>query len=430
MKSYPAFVLLCLFVLMPASLWAAGDPNTVAPAKAAPGTPAATKPAPNTAAPAKAGAPATTASKAQPGAPVTPQTTPGIPAPPQIEAKGYLLVDFTTGAVLAESNADERLEPASLTKIMTGYTIYRELAEGHVHLTDQVLISENAWRTGGSKMFVEVGKQIGLEDLLKGMIIQSGNDASVALSEHVAGSEQVFGELMNTNAQRLGMSNSHFVNVTGLPDPNHYTTARDISKVTAALIREFPQYYVWDGTKEYEFNGIKQQNRNRLLWRDSTVDGVKTGYTENAGYCLVASAKRDGMRLISVVLGAKNPEARAVASLELLNYGFRFYESHLLYPAGDAVENLRVWKGEAREVPVGPARDVYATIPRGRYAELSAKLVKSAALTAPVAKGAQVGDVVVTLAGQEVSRTPLIALQDVSEGGIWDRTRDTVLQWF
>jgi D-alanyl-D-alanine carboxypeptidase (penicillin-binding protein 5/6) len=299
-----------------------------------------------------------------------------------------------------------------------------------VHLTDQILISENAWRTGGSKMFVEVGKQIGMEDLLKGMIIQSGNDAGVALAEHVAGSEQVFGELMNTNAQRLGMANSHFVNVTGLPDPNHYTTARDIARVTAALIREFPQYYVWDGTKEYEYNGIKQQNRNKLLWRDATVDGVKTGYTENAGYCLVASAKRDGMRLISVVLGAKNPEARAVASLELLNYGFRFYESHLLYPAGGAVENLRVWKGDVKEVPVGPAQDVYATIPRGRYAELAARLDKAPTLTAPIAKGARVGDIVVALAGQEVSRVPLVALQDVPEGGLWDRTRDTVLQWF
>ncbi len=395
MKSPTALLLLCLFALLPFGLWAQGKPAV----------PGATPPDP-------VPAPAV------------------VPAPPQIEAKGYLLIDFNTGAVLAEANVDQRLEPASLTKIMTGYTIYRELAAGHINLTDQVLISENAWRTGGSKMFVEVGKHVGLEDLLKGMIIQSGNDASVALAEHVAGSEQVFAELMNTNAARLGMSNSHFVNVTGLPDTNHFTTARDIARVTAALIREFPQYYVWDGTKEYEYNGIKQQNRNRLLWRDSTVDGVKTGYTENAGYCLVASANRGGMRLISVILGAKNPEARAVASLELLNYGFRFYESHRLYPGGEPVENLRVWRGDLEELPVGPARDVFATIPRGRYGDLSARLDKTQGLVAPVAQGARVGEIVISLSGEEVSRVPLVALQPVGEGNLWQRTRDTVLQWF
>jgi len=406
MKLQPALLLLCLFALLPMSPRAVGAP---APAPAAVPVPAPTAPPPSAAVPA------------------APQA---VPSPPVVDAKGYLLIDFNTGAVLAESRADERLEPASLTKIMTGYTIYRELAAEHVRLSDAVLISENAWKTGGSKMFVEVGKQVGMEDLLKGMIIQSGNDASVALAEHVAGSEQVFAELMNTNAQRLGMTNSHFVNVTGLPDANHYTTARDIARVTAALIREFPQFYVWDGTKEYEYNGIKQQNRNRLLWRDATVDGVKTGYTENAGYCLVASSKRDGMRLVSVVLGAKNPEARAVASLELLNYGFRFFESHLLYPAGKPLENLRVWRGNLKELPVGPARDVYATIPRGRYAELAPRMDKAQTLEAPIAQGARVGDVVVFLAGQEVSRVPLVALQDVAPGNLWQRTRDTVLQWF
>ena len=398
MKLHPVLLLLCLLALLPARLGAQGASSTP------------TNPSINP--------------------PAAPQAAPIIPAAPQIEAKGYLLVDFNTGAVLAESNADLRLEPASLTKIMTGYTLYRELAEGHAHLTDQVLISENAWRTGGSKMFVEVGKRVGLEDLLKGMIIQSGNDASVALAEHVAGSEQVFAELMNAQAQRLGMTNSHFVNVTGLPDANHYTTARDIAKVTVALIREFPQYYVWDGTKEYEYNGIKQHNRNRLLWRDSTVDGVKTGYTQNAGYCLVASAKRDDMRLVSVVLGAKNPEARAAASLELLNYGFRFYESHRLYPGGEPVKSLRVWKGDRQEVPIGPARDVLATIPRGRYTELSARMDQAPTLTAPIAQGTRLGDIVVTLAGVEITRVPLVALEAVAEGGLWERMRDTVLQWF
>ena len=409
MKLQPALLLLCLFALLPFSLRATGAPAAAARPQAVTAPPPAVSAPPATAVP--------TAAQA-------------VPTPPQVEAKGYLLMDFNTGAVLAESQADERLEPASLTKIMTGYTIYRELAAEHVHLTDPVMISEKAWRTGGSKMFVKVGTQVPLEDLLKGMIIQSGNDASVALAEHVAGSEQVFTDLMNTNAQRLGMTNSHFVNVTGLPEANHFTTARDIAKVTAALIREFPQFYVWDGTKEYEYNGIKQQNRNKLLWRDPTVDGVKTGFTDNAGYCLVASAKRDSMRLISVVLGTKNPEARAVASLELLNYGFRFYESRVLYPGGQPVENLRVWKGDLQDLPVGPAWDVYATIPRGRYGELSARLDKTPNVTAPVAKGARVGDIVVLLAGAEVARVPLVALQAVGEGSLWQRTRDTVWQWF
>ena len=355
---------------------------------------------------------------------------PVVPAAPEIAAKGYLLVDFGTGRELAAANADERLEPASLTKIMTAYVVYRALAEGRVKLTDQVLISENAWRTGGSKMFVEVGKQVGMEDLLKGMIIQSGNDASVALAEHVAGSERTFADLMNAHAKRLGMSNSHFTNATGLPDPEHYTTARDIALVTAALIREFPEYYVWDGTKEFEYNGIKQQNRNRLLWRDPTVDGVKTGFTQNAGYCLVASAKRDDMRLISVVLGATGPEARAQASLELLNYGFRFYESRRLYPAEQPLENLRVWMGEVRELPVGPARDLVATFPRGRYDQLSARLEKAVDLEAPVTKGARVGDIVINLQDEELLRVPLVALQEVAEGGLWQRAWDTVLRWF
>jgi D-alanyl-D-alanine carboxypeptidase (penicillin-binding protein 5/6) len=355
---------------------------------------------------------------------------PAVPPAPQISAKGYLLIDFGTGRELAAANADERLEPASLTKIMTAYVVYRALAEGRVKMTDQVLISENAWRTGGSKMFVEVGKQVAMEDLLKGMIIQSGNDASVALAEHVAGSEQTFAELMNAHAKRLGMNNSHFTNATGLPSSDHYTTARDIALVTTALIREFPEYYVWDGTKEFEYNGIKQQNRNRLLWRDPTVDGVKTGYTQNAGYCLVASAKRDDMRLISVVLGASGPEARAQASLELINYGFRFYESHRLYAAATPVESLRVWMGDVEELPVGPAQDVVATIPRGRYGQLSARLEKTPELEAPIAKGTQIGNIVISLQDEELLRVPLVALQEVGEGSLWQRARDTVLQWF
>ncbi|MGB4335114.1 MAG: D-alanyl-D-alanine carboxypeptidase family protein [Chromatiaceae bacterium] len=363
----------------------------------------------------------------------TPATNPQppIPEPPTIASRAHLLVDHNTGKVLVEHQADERLDPASLTKIMTAYVVFRELAAGKVALTDEVLISEKAWRTGGSKTFVELGKQIPLEVLLHGMIIQSGNDASVALAEHVAGSEETFASLMNAHAQRLGMTHSHFTNATGLPDPELYTTARDITLVTAATIREFPEYYAWYSEKEFVYHGIKQNNRNRLLWQDSTVDGVKTGHTETAGYCLVASAKKpDSMRLTSVIMGAKSEKARAQASLALLNYGFRFYESPKLYPGGQPIEKLRVWMGTIEELPVGPAADIHATIPRGRYDKLAARIEKNPDIMAPVAKGDKVGEIVVDLDGKEVGREPLIALQDVAEGGWWEWLRDTVLRWF
>jgi D-alanyl-D-alanine carboxypeptidase (penicillin-binding protein 5/6) len=279
-------------------------------------------------------------------------------------------------------------------------------------------------------MFIEVGKRVTVEDLLKGMIIQSGNDASVALAEHVAGSEETFAGLMNTHAQRLGMTNSHFTNATGLPHPEHYTTARDMVLVTAASIREFPDYYAWYAEKEFEFNGIKQPNRNRLLWRDESVDGVKTGHTEAAGYCLVASAERDAMRLTSVVMGSAGEEARARASFALLNYGFRFFESHKLYPGGQPVETLRVWMGNLEELPVGPAEDVYATIPRRKYDKLSARIEPQGDITAPVAKGDTVGHVVLDLEGSEIGRVPLIALENVAEGGWLQKGIDSVLRWF
>jgi D-alanyl-D-alanine carboxypeptidase (penicillin-binding protein 5/6) len=299
-----------------------------------------------------------------------------------------------------------------------------------VALTDPVFISEKAWRTGGSRTFIEVGSKVPLQDLLHGMIIQSGNDASVALAEHVAGSEETFANLMNTNAQRLGMTNSHFTNATGLPDPNLYSTARDLTLVTAATIHEFPEFYAWYADKEFIFNGIKQNNRNRLLWQDDAVDGVKTGHTEAAGYCLVASAKRDDMRLTSVIMGSKSEKARAQASLALLNYGFRFYESPKLYAGGKPIEHLRVWMGEIEEVPVGSLYDLHVTIPRGRYDKLSARIEKNPDISAPVAKGDSVGQIVLDLEGKEVGRLPLIALQDVAEGGWWQWLRDWVLRWF
>ena len=248
-----------------------------------------------------------------------------VPAAPQLDARGYLLVDHNSGAILAESNADERLEPASLTKIMTAYVVFRELAKGKLSLDDEVLISEKAWRTGGSKMFIEVGKRVTISDLLHGMIVQSGNDASVALAEHIAGTEATFAELMNSHAERLGMNDTHFVNATGLPDPEHYITPRDIVKVTTATIREFPEYYAWYALPDFTYNNIKQANRNRLLGQDPSVDGVKTGHTQAAGYCLVASALREGQRLTSVVMGTNSESSRARDSLALLNYGYRFF---------------------------------------------------------------------------------------------------------
>jgi len=353
-----------------------------------------------------------------------------IPDPPTLTARGYLLIEHNSRVILADHNSDERLEPASLTKILTAYVVFRELAGGNLALTDEAVVSENAWRTGGSKMFIEVGKKISVEDLLKGMIIQSGNDASVALAEHIAGSEQTFAALMNTHAQRLGMKDSHFMNSTGLPDPEHYTTARDMAIVTAATIREFPEYYAWYADKEFIYNDIKQSNRNRLLWRDDSVDGVKTGHTNAAGYCLVASAKRDAMRLTSVIMGTKSEEARAKASLALLNYGFRFFESHKLYPGGQPVETLRVWMGDIEDLPVGPVDDVYATIPRRKYALLSARIEKDTDIAAPVAAGDQVGHIILDLEGKEIGRVPLVALQDVGEGGWMQKAIDSVLMWF
>jgi D-alanyl-D-alanine carboxypeptidase (penicillin-binding protein 5/6) len=353
-----------------------------------------------------------------------------IPDPPQLDVKGYLLVDHNSGMVLAASNADERLEPASLTKITTAYVVFRELAKGSLSLDDQVLISEKAWRTEGSRMFVDLGKQVAVRDLLRGVIIQSGNDASVALAEHIAGSEATFAELMNTHAKRLGMTNSHFMNSDGLPHPEQYSTARDMALVTAATIREFPDYYAWYSEKEFFWNNIKQPNRNLLLNRDPSVDGVKTGHTKAAGYCLVSSAKREGTRLTSVVMGATGPEARAQASLALLNYGFRFYESHQLYAGGQPVETLRVYKGDSKELPVGPAEDLWVSTPRRQYDKLSAHLEKRPDLQAPIAQGEAVGEIVVSLEGKEVRRVPLVALKEVAEGGIWAKARDGVLQWF
>ncbi|MGX2041994.1 D-alanyl-D-alanine carboxypeptidase family protein [Methylocaldum sp. MU1018] len=353
-----------------------------------------------------------------------------IPAPPEVGAKAYIMEDFNSGRVLAGSNADERLEPASLTKIMTAYVVFRELAAGHLKLDDMVTVSEKAWRTEGSRMFAQVGAQIPVEMLLKGMIVQSGNDASVALAEHVAGDEAVFAQMMNQNAERLGMKNTHYKNSMGLPDPEHYTTARDLVTLTRAMIEEFPEYYKWHAIKELEFNGIKQHNRNRLLWRDPTVDGVKTGHTQGAGFCLVASSVRDGMRLISVVLGTKSDNDRANANQALLNYGYRFFETRQIYKANEKLSETRVWKGEDTELGLGINRDFYVTFPRGQYQNLKAGIEINPTVTAPVKQGDKLGTVKVTFNDQTVGQQDLVALKTVNQGGFFRRTIDQAQLFF
>lgn len=352
------------------------------------------------------------------------------PAPPSFDAKSYILLDFLSGEALAEHNADERLAPASITKLMTAYVVFKALAEGQASLEDEVYISEKAWRMEGSRMFIEVGKRVKLADLLKGMIIQSGNDACVALAEHLAGSEAVFATMMNAEAETLGLHNSHFVNVTGLPDAEHYMSARDIALLARALIRDFPDRYWYYSERKFTYNGITQYNRNKLLWRDDSVDGLKTGYTESAGYCLVSSAERGPMRLISVVMGTKGPKARATHSEALLNYGFRFFETHKLYAAGEALIDPRVWMGESEHVPLGLKDDLYVTIPRGQYDNLDARMELDPQITAPVHEGQTLGRVVVAFNGKDRAESPMVALQEVPEGGLWRQTVDLVLQWW
>ncbi len=349
-----------------------------------------------------------------------------VPKPPALSARAYILVDYQSGVVLGEQKADERMEPASITKLMTAYALFHELQGGKIKLSDMITISETAWRTQGSRMFVEVGKQVSVENLIQGMIVQSGNDATVALAEQVAGSEATFAELMNRYAQQLGMKNTHFVNSTGMPDPQHYTTARDIAILGSAIIREYPQYYKWYSQREFVFNGITQSNRNMLLWRDASVDGMKTGHTDSAGFCLVTSAQRDGRRLVSVVLGTNSEKARADESLALINYGFRFFETHKLYGAGQAVTEARIWKGASEKLPLGLTRDLYITLPRGQYQQLKASMKLPAKLEAPAVKGQSYGTLHIDLGDKVLMEKPLVALQDVAPGGLWQRLVDTV----
>lgn len=350
-----------------------------------------------------------------------------LPSPPKLAASGYVLMDYHSGQILASENTEQRLEPASLTKMMTAYTVFHELKSGHIQLDDKVRVSEKAWRMIGSKMFIEVGKHVSVEELLKGMIIQSGNDASVALAEFVAGSEDAFVPLMNAHAERLGMKNTHFSNSTGLPADDLHSTPLDMALLAAALIREFPEYYAWYSEKKYTFNNITQSNRNLLLFRDDSVDGLKTGHTEAAGYCLVASAKRENMRLITVVMGTSSEKARAQESQKLLNYGFRFYETHQLYAADKPLKEMRIWKGEVETLPLGLAEELYVTVPRGQYSELNASMRVGKTLIAPVSAGSSLGTVSVKLGDETLAERPLVALQDVAEGGLWQKLKDSAL---
>ncbi len=353
-----------------------------------------------------------------------------VPSPPPVGGTSYILLDHHSKRVLAAENADHRIEPASLTKLMTAYIAFSALRDGNISLDDEIVISEKAWRMPGSRMFIEVNSRVSLEELLQGMIIQSGNDASVAIAEHVAGSEEAFVQMMNAAAQQLGLENTQFANSTGLGHSEQRTTAHDIARLASSLIREFPEHYGWYAVREYTYNGIRQHNRNRLLWRDSSVDGLKTGYTESAGYNLAASAQRDDTRLISVVTGTRNDEARASASYALLNYGFRFFQTHRLYSAGEELTRARVWRGARDEVALGLREDLYVTIPRGQYDDLDAYMDLESAVLAPIGPDRETGRVQVTLGGETIADKALFPLQEVGEGGFFRRVLDDVRLWF
>lgn len=349
-----------------------------------------------------------------------------IPAPPRLAATAYLLIDAETGNVLVEHNIDEQLPPASLTKMMTSYIVTSEIAEGRLKESDLVNISVTAWKMGGSKMFVREGTQVSVIDLLRGVIVQSGNDASVALAEHVAGGEGAFADVMNQTAELMGMTNTHFENATGWPAEGHLTTAKDLATLARAVINEHPEFYSLYAEKYFSYNGINQPNRNRLLFRDSTVDGLKTGHTEAAGYCLVASATRENMRLISVVLGTKSDEGRAAETQKLLAYGFRYFENAEIYQAGSTIESTRVWYGKTEQLAVGVADSVLLNIPRGSRKNLDAKLVLNDTVEAPVALGQQLGTLKISLNGSVLTEVPVVALSAIEESGFFARMLDSI----
>jgi D-alanyl-D-alanine carboxypeptidase (penicillin-binding protein 5/6) len=353
-----------------------------------------------------------------------------LPSPPIIGATSYYLVDSKTGHEIASLEPDKKVAPASLTKLMTAYAVFHALRENQVALEDEVTVSEKAWRAEGSRMFIEVGKRVSIEDLLLGMIVQSGNDASIALAEHLAGTESVFAEIMNQYAKALGMHSSNFVNATGLPNDDHYSTARDLAALARAIIQEFPDYYRWYSVREFTYNDITQPNRNNLLWRDDSVDGMKTGMTDAAGYCLVSSAQRDGMRVVSVVLGTSSAKARIDGSQALINYAFRFFESRLLYKAGEEITRARIWKSAGEFSSLGVIEDLYVTLPRGAYDSLESTMDIPAIIEAPVAAGQPLAELSVSLNGEQLVAEPLRALDDNPVGSLWQRTVDSVSLWF
>ncbi len=358
-----------------------------------------------------------------------------LPPPPELKARSFIVIDHDSGRVLAALDPDSRQEPASLTKLMTAYVVFHALKEGRIKLDDMVTISENAWRQaspklGGSAMYIEVGKQVAVKNLLQGMIVQSGNDATVALAEHVAGTEPTFVQMMNGFAKQLGLTGTHFEDSAGMPGPNQYITARDAAQLASALIRDYPDYYRWYSQKEFTWNGITQQNRNGLLWRDPSVDGVKTGHTKTAGYCLVVSAKRDDMRLVSAVMGTDTMRAREDANAALINYGFNFFETRRVYAAGQPLTSVRVWKGTEPEVGLTLKRDLYVTGQRGRMGSVQAEFELPEQLIAPLSAGTALGKARIVVDGSTIAAHDLYAVQDIPRGGIFRRTIDSVKLWF
>ena len=353
-----------------------------------------------------------------------------LPKAPELSSKGYILMDVASGRVLVESNADEPLPPASLTKIMTGYVVAAELETGRISLEDAVPISVNAWRTQGSKMFIQEGTMVTLSDLVRGVVVQSGNDASVAIAEFLAGDEEAFADVMNQHAITIGMTSTNFLNSTGLPKEGHFTSARDMAVLARELIHRFPKHYATYAAREFTFGGIRQPNRNRLLWRDRTVDGIKTGYTLAAGYCLVASAKRDDMRLVSVVMGATSDEVRMRETQKLLQYGFRYFETRGLYNPDEPVAEARMYFGTNDHVPVGVLNPVHVTFPRGHYGDLDVEIDLPKRLEAPLKKGLEVGSLRVILEDEDLLQAPLVTQRSIDEAGIFDRLYDAVYLFF
>ena len=353
-----------------------------------------------------------------------------VPPPPPVAARAYLLADFPSGRLLVKQNENQRVEPASLTKLMTAYLTFTALKQGRLKMEQILPVSVRAWKAEGSRMFIEPNKPVAVKDLILGMIVQSGNDACIALAEGVAGSEEVFAQMMNQQAAKLGMKDTHYMNATGLPNQQHYTTAHDLALLAAAIIRDFPEYYKFYSVKEFRYNNITQPNRNRLLWLDPSVDGMKTGHTESAGFCLITSAKRDPMRLISVVLGTSSDNVRATESQKLLNYGFQFYQSNRVYTKGQTVSTLPVWKGREKTLKAGVGEELVLTLPKGYYSRVKATITSRQPLLAPISAGQTVGALQLSLDGKTLAEYPLVALENVPVANIFGRAWDTVKLWF